>query len=220
MHLRAWAHSMSDDGARSNANCRFLDGLLRLGSLAATPGMTIAIDQTVEQGIPCIRINFYLPQTCHSTGVRSIPVLVPTACVGTGTYQPVEIFYALIEEIIVWMAGIGPKHTLVRLYCNNYGQPVARSHSASWQQLHGGFASFISTLRHSYHHFPGLGQMSGAFGVIEVAQARTSSQSISADYIVTLTLGNRQQMLLFLPHSVAQLPREWMLDWLEVENEF
>jgi len=220
MYLHAWAHSTSDAGARSDANCRFLDGLLRLGSVAATPGVTIAVDQTVEQGIPCIRINFLLPHTCPSTGIRSIPVLVPTACVGTGTFPTHYVFNALIEEIISWLAHIGPKHTLVRLYRNNHGQPLAHSHSTSWQQLHGAFASFISSLRASHHHFPGLGQMSGASGIIEVTQARTSSQQASADYIVTLTLGNRQQMSLYLPHSVGQLPREWMFDWLEIQNEF
>lgn len=62
--------------------------------------------------------------------------------------------------------------------------------------------------------------MSGAFGVIEVTQARTSSQDVSEDYIVTLTLGNRQRMSLFLPRRVAQLGEEWWLDWLESQNEF
>lgn len=211
---------MGNDGARSDANCRFLDGILRLGSLAATPGVTIAVDQTVEEEIPCIRMNFRLPYGCHSSTVRSIPVLVPTACVGTGYFQPILIFYALIEEIIGWLAGVGPKYTLVRLYRDNYGQPLARSHSSSWEQLHRGFSSFINSLRQSHHHFPGLGRTSGAFGVIEVTQARTSSQYVSEDYIVTLTLGNQRQMSLYLPRRVAQLGEEWRLDWLEVQNEF
>ena len=62
--------------------------------------------------------------------------------------------------------------------------------------------------------------MSGALSVIEVAQARTSSREITSDYIVTLTLDNQQQMSLFLPRSVAQLPREWIYNWLGVQNEF
>lgn len=221
MHLHAWAHSINDDGARSDANCQFLDELLRLGSADFTRGLTIVVDQTVMQEIGCIRLHFQLPQMCNPTNVRSIPVLVPTACVGTGYYQPIDIFYALIEEIIGWLARVGPKHTLVRLYRNSYGQPLARSHSPSWEQLHGGFRSFISSLRQSHHHLPGLGQqMSGAFGVIEVTQARTSSQDVSEDYIVTLTLVNRQRMSLFLPRRVAQLGEEWWLDWLESQNEF
>ena len=220
MHLRTWAHSVGDEGARSQANCRLLDALLRLGSLVVTDGVTITVDQAMEGGIPCLRINFCLPQAFHSTGIRSIPILVPAAWVGTGNIQPNLIFYALIEEIIGWLAGVGPKHTFVRQYRNNNGEPLARSHSASWVHLHRGFSSFINILRDSHHQFPGLGQMSGAFGVIEVARAMTSSQEATADYIVTLTLNNRQRMSLLLPRRVAQLPREWMLDWIEVRNEF
>ena len=62
--------------------------------------------------------------------------------------------------------------------------------------------------------------MSGSLGVLETVQARTSSGDISADYIVTITLANGQKMALFLPRAVALLPKEWMLDWLEVRNEF
>jgi len=217
MRLHSWAHSAVSDGARNAANSQFLDGFLRHGSLDPTPGMTITYDQTLEQGIPCIRLHFHLPPACRANGVKSIPVLVPNACTGTGIYQADMIFYALIEEIIGWLACVGPKHTLVRLHLNKNGQPLARSYSS---ELYGGFVSFVTSLRDSHHHFPGLTRMSGTFGVIEVAQARTSSQDISADYIVSLTLGNRQQMQVFLPRSVAQLPRDWMLDWLEVQNEF
>jgi hypothetical protein len=96
--------------------------------------MTISVNQTAEQGVPCIALHFYLPQVYHSTGVESIPVVVPTACVGTGIYQPIEIFYALIEEIIGWLAHVGPKDTLVRLYHQYHGQPPTRSYSLNWQQ--------------------------------------------------------------------------------------
>ena len=120
---------MGEEGARSQANCRLLDALLRLGSLVVTDGVTIAVDQTVGGGIPCLRMSLYLPQTCHSTGVRSIPLLVPAACVGTDTFQSILIFYALIEEIMGWLAGVGPNHIVVRLYCDDYGQPLARSRS-------------------------------------------------------------------------------------------
>ena len=220
MRLRIWVLSTSPDGARSAADCQFLNVRLRRGSLVAAPGMTITCDQTTIRGMPCVRIHFHLPQACHSNGVTSIPVLVPNVCLRTNTYQTNHIFYALIEEVIGWLAGVGPKHTLVRLYLENHGQPLARSYSSSWQQLHSGFLSFITSLRHSYHQLPGLGQMSGSFGVIEVAQARTSCGDISADYIVTLTLANRRQMSLSLPRNIAQLPQDWILDWLEIQNEF
>ena len=215
-----WAYSTSGDGARSPANHQFLDGLLHRGSLAATPGMTISVDQTAERGVPCIALHFYLPQVYRSTAVESIPIVVPTVCVGTGTYQPIEIFYALIEEIIGWLAHVGPKDTLLRLYRQRHGQPPTRPYSLNWQQLHSGFSLFIRRLRQPSSPFPGLGQISGSFGLIEVWQARTSSGDVSEDYVVTLTLDNGQCMSLFLPRSVAQLGTDWLLDWLEVQNEF
>lgn len=215
-----WAYSTGNEGARSPANYRSLDGLLHRGSLLAAPGTTISVDQTVEQGIPCVRIHFQLPNVYHSTGVESIPVLVPTACLGTSMYQPTTVFYALLEEIIGWMARVGPKNSLVRLYRQSHGQPLAFSESLDWQELHNGFTLFISSLRQSDSPFPGLGQISGSYGVIEVAQARTPSGHVSADYVVTLTLNNRRRMSSFLPKSVAQLPWAWVLDWLEVQNEF
>jgi len=220
VHLRVWAYSTSNGGARSPANNRFLDGLLHRGSLAAVPGMAITINQGVEQGIPCIRLHFHLPQMYHSTGVTTIPVLVPTACIGTGCLQPHDIFYSLLEEIIGWLAQVGPKNTLVRVYLQNQGQPLAQSYSSNWQLLHNGFALFVSSLRQPDNSFPGLGQLSGSYGVVQVTQARTSSGLVSADYIVTLTLTNGQRMSLYLPRSVAQLPKDWLLDWLEIQNEF
>ena len=36
---------------------------------------------------------------------------------------------------------------------------------------------------------------------------RGSFHNLSADFILTLTLNNRERMLLFLPHGGAQLPR-------------
>jgi hypothetical protein len=220
MHLRAWVYSTSNDGARSLANHRFLDGLLHRGFTAAVPGITISVEQTAEQGIPCVRLHFHLPQAYHSTGVRSIPVLIPTACVGTETFQPKLIFYALIEEAVGWLARVGPKNSLVRLYHNSRGQPLARSYSLDWQLLHRGFTLFISILRQSHSPFLGRGQISDSYGTIEVAQARIASREVSANILVTLTLSNRQRMSLFLPRSVARLPKDWLLDWLEVQNEF
>lgn len=182
--------------------------------------MTISVNQTAERMVPCIALHFYLPQVYRSSGVESIPVVVPTACVGTGMYQPSLVFYALLEEIIGWLAHVGPKNSLVRLYHQNHGRPPTRSYSLNWQQLHSGFSLFINCLRQSYRPFPGLGQISGSYGIIEVAQARTSSGDVSADYVVALTLDNGQCMSLFLPRSVAQLANDWLLDWLEVQNEF
>lgn len=182
--------------------------------------MTISVDQTAEQGTPCVRIHFQLPHVYHSTGVESIPILVPTACVGTGMIQPVHVFDALLEEIIGWLARVGPKNSLVRLYHQNHGQPLGFSYMSDWQELHNGFTLFISSLRQSHSPFPGLGQISGSYGVIEFAQARSPSGHVSTDYVATLTLNNRRSMTLFLPRSVAQLPWDLLLDWLEVQNQF
>ena len=220
MRLRTWAISTNDSAAGSAANSRYLDGVLRRGCLAPTLGVTISIDQTEEQGMPCIRLKFHLPQESHSNGVTSIHVLLPTALVGTNQYQTSLIFYALIEELIGWLAGIGPKHSLIRLYRNQNGQPLPRSYSSAWQELHSGFTLFISCIRESENPFPGLGQFTGTFGVLEIAQARTPSDEVTSDYFVTITLSNKRQMSLFLPRRVAILPRDFMLDWLEAQNEF
>jgi hypothetical protein len=209
---------MNIDGARSPANHQFLHGFLRHGSMVTMHGTTIEVGQTVEQGVPCFRLAFLLPQACQLNSMRAIAVLVPNPWVGTGIADPITIFYALIEEIIGWLANVGPKHTLIRLYNSDRRQPLP--HSPNWNQLHSGFISFIDKLRPSRDSFINVGQLSGAFGVIEVSQARTPAHDVSADFIVTLTLSNRQQMSLFLPRSVAQLPFEWMLDWLEVQNTF
>ena len=48
----------------------------------------------------------------------------------------------------------------------------------------------------------------GPLGSIEVAQARTSSDEISSEYVVVITLSNKQRMGLFLPRNVAHLPRD------------
>lgn len=180
--------------------------------------MTISVDQTVVEGIPCFRIRFHLPHVYHSTGVESIAVLVPTAYVGTGSYQHIHIFHALLEEIIGWMAGVGPKHSLVRLYNRNNREPLAIS--PDWQNLQDGFTVFIRSFRQSHSSFPGLGQISNSHGVIEVTQARTSSGHDSADYIFTLTQNNRQRMSLFLSRRVVLLTWDWLLDWLEVQTAF
>jgi hypothetical protein len=182
MCFRVWAYSTANDGARNAPNWQFVDGLLRHGSLATMPGMTFAIDQTIEQGVPCFRLHFLLPRAYHSTGVGSVPVLLPTAGVGTNMVQPHHVFYTLLEETIGWLANVGPKNTLVRLHHNSHGQ-LARSDSLDWQQLHNGSMLFIGSLRQSHGRVPGLGQISGSFGVIEVAQqARTPSNHVSSDF--------------------------------------
>lgn len=130
------------------------------------------------------------------------------------------IFYTLIENMIGWLAPIGRKDTLVHLYRSHLGQPIPRSYSSDWHALHNGFTSLISHLRHSSDPFPGLGQVSGTFGGIEVTQARTSLGDVSSDYVVTLVLSNGQRMSLFLPRKIAKLSRDFMFDWLEVQNEF
>jgi hypothetical protein len=54
--------------------------------------------------------------------VQSIAILIPTARVGTGIYQPNNIF--LIEEIIAWLAGVGPKNAVIRLYNRSTACPL------------------------------------------------------------------------------------------------
>ena len=178
--------------------------------------MTISVDQGTVQAVPCITVHFRLPQEYGGDSVR---VLVPTASL-TGTFVPIHIFYALLEEMIALQARVGPQNSLVRVFIDNDGQPLPQSWSPSWHQLHSGFSLFITSLRQSGNGFPGLGQISGAFGVIEVTHARRSSGVILADYVVTLALNNGQRMSQSVPYSVAVLPTEWLLDWLEVKNEF
>ena len=216
MRLRTWALSESNEGARSTINRRYLDGLLRRGCLAPRPGLTISSDQTEEAGVPCVRLRFHVP---HSNASTSIPVLVPIAFVGTDKIRSNLIFNALVEEMIAWLGRIGPKHTLIRLSGHDHGR-LPHSHSPSWQQWHSGFTLFISSLRNDEARFPGLGRSSGTLGSIEVAQARTSSYEISSDYVVVITLSNKQRMGLFLPRNVAHLPRDLWLDYLELQNEF
>jgi len=219
MQLYAWAHSMSIDGARSISNCEFLVRVLGDRVSVAMTGTTISASQTVEKGVACIRLLFHLPLACQTNAVSAIPVLVPDAWAGSGSVEPTDIFDALIEEIIILLGGFGPRHSLIRLYQNNDGRRP-HQHSSGRQQPHDGFLLFFNILRQSHHSFPSLGEVSGAFGVLEVAQARTPSHEVSGDFIVTVTLSNREQMSLFLQRSIARLPMDWMLDWLEVQHRF
>ena len=210
---------MNTYGARSAENRHFLDGLLRHHE-EVVRGTTISVDQTVKQCTPCTAINFLLPLGYQSNGVTTIPVTVPTACLGTTILGHDDIFYALIEEIIVWLAGVGPKHTLIRLYHHNHNPGERLPRSFRGEQPYSDFESFITNLRNTQNHLPSLGQASVVLGVMEVAQARTPSHKVSADFIVTLTLNNRERMSFYLPHSVGQLPFDWVLDWLEVQYRF
>ena len=219
MRLRTWALSESNEGARSTVNRQYLDGLLRRGCLATRPGLTISSDQTEEEGVPCVRLRFHVPLE-NSNASLSIPVLVPIAFVGTDIIQIQYIFYALVEEVIVWLAKIGPTHTLIRLSRHHNERRHPHSYSSNWQDLHSGFRLFISSLRHDETCFPGLGRFSGDLGDIEVAQARTPSDDISSNYVVAITLSNKQRMRLFVPRNVARLPQNLWLDYLELQNEF
>ena len=185
-------------GARSAENRHFLDGLLRHHAKVAR-GTTISVDQTVKQSIPCTAIKFSLPLGCQSNGVTTIPVIVPTAWLGTTILAHDDIFYALIEEIIVWLAGVGPKHTLMRLYHDNHNHGQRLPQLFRGERPHSDFESFISNLRQSQNHLPDLDEASGALGVMEVTQARTPSHQVSADFIVTLTLNNRERILSSYP---------------------
>ena len=68
-------------------------------------------------------------------------------------YPPQTTFYSSIEEIIGWLAGVGHKHSLIRLYLNNRSESLAHSSSSSWQQLHSCFVLFITSLRRSHRQF-------------------------------------------------------------------
>ena len=171
MHLQAWALSTSDKGARSDVNCRYTDELLHHGSAPTSLHISTSMDDTQEQGLHCKHLQFHLPQGYHANGVTSVPVLVPSAMVGTIQQLPETlVFYALVEELIGWLEWIGPMHSLVRLYLNNNGQQLPRSYSSHWQDLHRGFTLIINRGRGIQSHFPGLGHFSGTFGVIEVAR--------------------------------------------------
>ena len=136
MRLRECVHSTSHDGARSGPNRQYLDGLHH-GSQTDTPGTSISIDQTAYCGIPCTRIHFHPPQMFQATGITSIPVLVPTAWTGIYRHSHQKlIIYSLIEELIRWLAGVGPVHTPVDLYRSNHGQEHARSYLSAWHELH------------------------------------------------------------------------------------
>ena len=172
----------------------------------------------MEQGLPCTILLFWLPQTYHPSGVKTIPVLVPNAWLGTPALNHNDIFSALVEEMIVWLARISPKHTLVRLHHKNDNHGQRYPQSSSSEQPRDGFSAFINSLRNSQNHCSSLGQTSGPLGTMKVMQATTSSNEVSADYIVTLTLSTRQQMSLFVPRNIGQLPFDWLLDWLEVQD--
>ena len=80
--------------------------------MAATLGMSISVDQATLQAILSVRVHSHLPQEYGGDSVR---VLVPTPCLRTGTIQPNSLFYTPLEEIISWLARIGPQISLVRL---------------------------------------------------------------------------------------------------------
>ena len=210
---------MSTDGARSAEHRHFLDGLLRHHAKVAQ-GTTISVNQTVKQHMPCTAINFLLPLEYQSNGVTTIPVIVPTVWLGTTILGHDDIFYALIEEIIVWLAGVGPKHTLIRLYHDNHSHGQQLPSSFRGEESHSDFKFFIRSLRHTRNYLPSQGQASSALGLMEVAQTRTPSDEVSTNFIVTLTLKNRDRMYFFLLRSVGQLPFDWVLDWLEAQYRF
>jgi hypothetical protein len=199
---------MSFDGARSPANQNFLANLLRHDNRDGVNETSISLEDKVEQGLPFIIIHFHLPQAFQPNNVRTIPVRIPGVYIGTGTLQPGDIYSSLIEEMISWMAGLGPKHSIVRLHYNHRLRLPLSSSS--------GFTTLIDGLRRSQHHFPGL----GALGVMEVVQATTSSHDTSGDYKVTLTLSNGRQLSLFIPRGIGVLPFALVLDWIEVQDKF
>jgi hypothetical protein len=103
--------------------------------------------------------------------VQTIPVRIPEEYVGTGTVQTDDIYSSLKEVMISWMAGLGPKYSIVRLHYNRRLRLPLSSSS--------GFTTLVDGLQRSQHRFPGL----GARGVMEVVQAVTSSHYTSVDYI-------------------------------------
>ena len=170
--------------------------------------------------MPCVRLSFQIPQGSQSNAITAISVLVPRAFVGTNMLVIQFIFYALVEELIGWLAGVGPKNSLIRLYHNSNGRQHPRSYSSSWHRLHSGFTLLITNLRDDKILFPGLGQFSSAFGVIKVAHARTAPGQVTSDFAVSITLNNKQQITILLPCNIAKLPKDLVLDWLEIRNEF
>ena len=79
-----------------------------------------------------------------------------------------------MEEMIGWMAGVGPKHSLIRLYLNNRNESLAHAGSSRWQQLKSSFVLFITSLRHSHRQFlPDLQSTRRAMSSTEPLQGST-----------------------------------------------
>lgn len=164
----------------------------------------------------CTNLHFHLPQEYQANGVTSIRVAVPNACIGTGIYKPQTIFYALMEEIIRWLTGLNPGLSLIRMHP---GQSLVRSDSSSHQQTRNAFQEFITSMRDSNIQLRRLGSSRNSFGMIDLALVPPSSEDISVEFIITLTLANRLRMSLILSRDLVDLPQDWILDWLEVQNE-
>jgi len=170
--------------------------------------------------MPCVRLQFNLPQEFHCKGVTFIPVLVPNAFVGTGIFGAKDVFSSLMEEIIGWLSGSGPKHSLVRIN-RRREQQVPRPDK---KRPPNGYAPCINALRQEYdqqdvYRFPDVGRIMGVFGVMQVKEA-TDPHDGSAGFMVTLILDAQNQMKLFIPRSIAKLPFAFVLDWIEMQDWF
>ena len=136
---------------------------------------------------------------------------------GSGLLELTNIFNSLVQNIIIWLRRAGSDHSLMRLYRNDR-RP--HQHSSDGQRPHGGFLTCFNILRQSNYSFSSIGEVSGAFGTLRIAPGLTSSDKISAYFIVTITLSNRERMWIFLERGIAQLPMDWVLDWLEMQHRF
>ena len=91
----------------------YLDGFLQMAAWPLRQGLPSRLTKQRSSGVPCARLRFHLPQGSQSNGITTIPVLLPITYVGTDIYQTNLFLYALLEEIIGWLARVGPKPNLI-----------------------------------------------------------------------------------------------------------
>ena len=149
----------------------------------------------------------------------SIIIWVPAACIGTGFYLAEDVFYSLLEEIIGWVGCVGSKQSIDRVYLRRRLHPSPFNPS-EMQLLFSGFETFIESIRQPQVSFPGPGRIRVSYGDIEIRQAVNLDGEVMEDYAVRLTLDNGRGMTLHLPRGVTELPKDWILDWLKIQNEF
>lgn len=175
--------------------------------------MEISTRQELILGSQYIFLYFLHPR-------GQVIIWVPAACIETGLYRPDDIFNSLLEEIIGWVAGAGYTQSIFRVYRRSLRQDPVPFNPSEMQMLYNGFETFIDSIRQPQASFPGPGRIGGSYGEIKIGQVVDHTGEVTECYAVSLTLASRHRMMLFLPKGITQLPKDWILDWLKVRNEF